>query len=291
MKANQTRQNGRNYKKALCGYAAMGAVMILGASGGALLAVQAAETETETVLTGEVQMSAADLLLGVGGELIVGVGPESNIQIKEAETENPDTKSGAESQGSTESSGSQSGSEIQGSSSANTTGSPSTGQSGTDSNAGTGETQPSTDSNAGTAETQPGTDSNTGEPQGSTDASAGTPETQPSTDKIQPAVKVPGSTASTGSGSNSANRNTKSGSGSSSANSSTKTGSSVQSGTVQNSSKTDTAKRAAGTISTSPAVTSDETEVFPAAAGLFGSLLVMGAVVSADGYQRKKRQS
>ena len=66
MKANQTRQNGRNYKKALCGYAAMGAVMILGASGGALLAVQAAETETETVLTGEVQMSAADLLLGVG---------------------------------------------------------------------------------------------------------------------------------------------------------------------------------------------------------------------------------
>ena len=60
MKANQTRQNGRNYKKALCGYAAMGAVMILGASGGALLAVQAAETETETVLTGEVQMSAAD---------------------------------------------------------------------------------------------------------------------------------------------------------------------------------------------------------------------------------------
>ena len=34
MKANQTRQNGRNYKKALCGYAAMGAVMILGASGG-----------------------------------------------------------------------------------------------------------------------------------------------------------------------------------------------------------------------------------------------------------------
>ena len=274
MKANQTRQNGRNYKKALCGYAAMGAVMILGASGGALLAVQAAETETETVLTGEVQMSAADLLLGVGGELIVGVGPESNIQIKEAETENPDTKSGAESQGSTESSGSQSGSEIQGSSSANTTGSPSTGQSGTDSNAGTGETQPSTDSNAGTAETQPGTDSNTGEPQGSTDASAGTPETQPSTDKIQPAVKVPGSTASTGSGSNSAN-------------SSTKTGSSVQSGTVQNSSKTDTAKRAAGTISTSPAVTSDETEVFPAAAGLFGSLLVMGAVVSADGYQRK----
>ena len=82
MKANQTRQNGRNYKKALCGYAAMGAVMILGASGGALLAVQAAETETETVLTGEVQMSAADLLLGVGGELIVGVGPESNIQIK-----------------------------------------------------------------------------------------------------------------------------------------------------------------------------------------------------------------
>ena len=44
MKANQTRQNGRNYKKALCGYAAMGAVMILGASGGALLAVQAAET-------------------------------------------------------------------------------------------------------------------------------------------------------------------------------------------------------------------------------------------------------
>ncbi len=278
MKANQTRQNGRNYKKALCGYAAMGAVMILGASGGALLAVQAAETETETVLTGEVQMSAADLLLGVGGELIVGVGPESNIQIKEAETENPDTKSGAESQGSTESSGSQSGSEIQGSSSANTTGSPSTGQSGTDSNAGTGETQPSTDSNAGTAETQPGTDSNTGEPQGSTDASAGTPETQPSTDKIQPAVKVPGSTASTGSGS-------------SSANSSTKTGSSVQSGTVQNSSKTDTAKRAAGTISTSPAVTSDETEVFPAAAGLFGSLLVMGAVVSADGYQRKKRQS
>lgn len=278
MKANQTRQNGRNYKKALCGYAAMGAVMILGASGGALLAVQAAETETETVLTGEVQMSAADLLLGVGGELIVGVGPESNIQIKEAETENPDTKSGAESQGSTESSGSQSGSEIQGSSSANTTGSPSTGQSGTDSNAGTGETQPSTDSNAGTAETQPGTDSNTGEPQGSTDASAGTPETQPSTDKIQPAVKVPGSTASTGSGSNSAN-------------SSTKTGSSVQSGTVQNSSKTDTAKRAAGTISTSPAVTSDETEVFPAAAGLFGSLLVMGAVVSADGYQRKKRQS
>ena len=48
MKANQTRQNGRNYKKALCGYAAMGAVMILGASGGALLAVQAAETETET---------------------------------------------------------------------------------------------------------------------------------------------------------------------------------------------------------------------------------------------------
>ncbi len=278
MKANQTRQNGRNYKKALCGYAAMGAVMILGASGGALLAVQAAETETETVLTGEVQMSAADLLLGVGGELIVGVGPESNIQIKEAETENPDTKSSAESQGSTESSGSQSGSEIQGSSSANTTGSPSTGQSGTDSNAGTGETQPSTDSNAGTAETQPGTDSNTGEPQGSTDASAGTPETQPSTDKIQPAVKVPGSTASTGSGSNSAN-------------SSTKTGSSVQSGTVQNSSKTDTAKRAAGTISTSPAVTSDETEVFPAAAGLFGSLLVMGAVVSADGYQRKKRQS
>lgn len=278
MKANQTRQNGRNYKKALCGYAAMGAVMILGASGGALLAVQAAETETETVLTGEVQMSAADLLLGVGGELIVGVGPESNIQIKEAETENPDTKSGAESQGSTESSGSQSGSEIQGSSSANTTGSPSTGQSGTDPNAGTGETQPSTDSNAGTAETQPGTDSNTGEPQGSTDASAGTPETQPSTDKIQPAVKVPGSTASTGSGSNSAN-------------SSTKTGSSVQSGTVQNSSKTDTAKRAAGTISTSPAVTSDETEVFPAAAGLFGSLLVMGAVVSADGYQRKKRQS
>lgn len=278
MKANQTRQNGRNYKKALCGYAAMGAVMILGASGGALLAVQAAETETETVLTGEVQMSAADLLLGVGGELIVGVGPESNIQIKEAETENPDTKSGAESQGSTESSGSQSGSEIQGSSSANTTGSPSTGQSGTDSNAGTGETQPSTDSNAGTAETQPGTDSNTGEPQGSTDASAGTPETQPSTDKIQPAVKVPGSTASTGSGSNSAN-------------SSTKTGSSVQSGTVQNSSKTDTAKRAAGTISTSPAVTSDETEVFHAAAGLFGSLLVMGAVVSADGYQRKKRQS
>ena len=278
MKANQTRQNGRNYKKALCGYAAMGAVMILGASGGALLAVQAAETETETVLTGEVQMSAADLLLGVGGELIVGVGPESNIQIKEAETENPDTKSGAESQGSTESSGSQSGSEIQGSSSANTTGSPSTGQSGTDSNAGTGETQPSTDSNAGPAETQPGTDSNTGEPQGSTDASAGTPETQPSTDKIQPAVKVPGSTASTGSGSNSAN-------------SSTKTGSSVQSGTVQNSSKTDTAKRAAGTISTSPAVTSDETEVFPAAAGLFGSLLVMGAVVSADGYQRKKRQS
>ena len=278
MKANQTRQNGRNYKKALCGYAAMGAVMILGASGGALLAVQAAETETETVLTGEVQMSAADLLLGVGGELIVGVGPESNIQIKEVETENPDTKSGAESQGSTESSGSQSGSEIQGSSSANTTGSPSTGQSGTDSNAGTGETQPSTDSNAGTAETQPGTDSNTGEPQGSTDASAGTPETQPSTDKIQPAVKVPGSTASTGSGSNSAN-------------SSTKTGSSVQSGTVQNSSKTDTAKRAAGTISTSPAVTSDETEVFPAAAGLFGSLLVMGAVVSADGYQRKKRQS
>ncbi len=265
MKANQTRQNGRNYKKALCGYAAMGAVMILGASGGALLAVQAAETETETVLTGEVQMSAADLLLGVGGELIVGVGPESNIQIKEAETENPDTKSGAESQGSTESSGSQSGSEIQGSSSANTTGSPSTGQSGTD-------------PNAGTAETQPGTDSNTGEPQGSTDASAGTPETQPSTDKIQPAVKVPGSTASTGSGSNSAN-------------SSTKTGSSVQSGTVQNSSKTDTAKRAAGTISTSPAVTSDETEVFPAAAGLFGSLLVMGAVVSADGYQRKKRQS
>lgn len=278
MKANQTRQNGRNYKKALCGYAAMGAVMILGASGGALLAVQAAETETETVLTGEVQMSAADLLLGVGGELIVGVGPESNIQIKEAETENPDTKSGAESQGSTESSGSQSGSEIQGSSSANITGSPSTGQSGTDSNAGTGETQPSTDSNAGTAEIQPGTDSNTGESQGSTDASAGTPETQPSTDKIQPAVKVPGSTASTGSGSNSAN-------------SSTKTGSSVQSGTVQNSSKTDTAKRAAGTISTSPAVTSDETEVFPAAAGLFGSLLVMGAVVSADGYQRKKRQS
>lgn len=278
MKANQTRQNGRNYKKALCGYAAMGAVMILGASGGALLAVQAAETETETVLTGEVQMSEADLLLGVGGELIVGVGPESNIQIKEAETENPDTKSGAEFQGSTESSGSQSGSEIQGSSSANTTGSPSTGQSGTDSNAGTGETQPSTDSNAGTAETQPGTDSNTGEPQGSTDASAGTPETQPSTDKIQPAVKVPGSTASTGSGSNSAN-------------SSTKTGSSVQSGTVQNSSKTDTAKRAAGTISTSPAVTSDETEVFPAAVGLFGSLLVMGAVVSADGYQRKKRQS
>lgn len=278
MKANQTRQNGRNYKKALCGYAAMGAVMILGASGGALLAVQAAETETETVLTGEVQMSAADLLLGVGGELIVGVGPESNIQIKEAETENPDTKSGAESQGSTESSGSQSGSEIQGSSSANTTGSPSTGQSGTDSNAGTGETQPSTDSNAGTAEIQPGTDSNTGESQGSTDASAGTPETQPSTDKIQPAVKVPGSTASTGSGSNSAN-------------SSTKTGSSVQSGTVQNSSKTDTAKRAAGTISTSPAVTSDETEVFPAAVGLFGSLLVMGAVVSADGYQRKKRQS
>ena len=278
MKANQTRQNGRNYKKALCGYAAMGAVMILGASGGALLAVQAAETETETVLTGEVQMSAADLLLGVGGELIVGVGPESNIQIKEAETENPDTKSGAESQGSTESSGSQSGSEIQGSSSANITGSSSTGQSGTDSNAGTGETQPSTDSNAGTAETQPGTDSNTGESQGSTDASAGTPETQPSTDKIQPAVKVPGSTASTGSGSNSAN-------------SSTKTGSSVQSGTVQNSSKTDTAKRAAGTISTSPAVTSDETEVFPAAAGLFGSLLVMGAVVSADGYQRKKRQS
>ena len=83
MKANQTRQNGRNYKKALCGYAAMGAVMILGASGGALLTVQAAETETrETVLTGEVQMSAADLLLGVGGELIVGVGPESNIQIK-----------------------------------------------------------------------------------------------------------------------------------------------------------------------------------------------------------------
>lgn len=278
MKANQTRQNGRNYKKALCGYAAMGAVMILGSSGGALLAVQAAETETETVLTGEVQMSAADLLLGVGGELIVGVGPESNIQIKEAETENPDTKSGAESQGSTESSGSQSGSEIQGSSSANITGSPSTGQSGTDSNAGTGETQPSTNSNAGTAETQPGTDSNTGESQGSTDASAGTPETQPSTDKIQPAVKVPGSTASTGSGS-------------SSANSSTKTGSSVQSGTVQNSSKTDTAKRAAGTISTSPAVTSDETEVFPAAAGLFGSLLVMGAVVSADGYQRKKRQS
>ena len=278
MKANQTRQNGRNYKKALCGYAAMGAVMILGASGGALLAVQAAETETETVLTGEVQMSAADLLLGVGGELIVGVGPESNIQIKEAETENPDTKSGAESQGSTESSGSQSGSEIQGSSSANTTGSPSTGQSGTDSNAGTGETQPSTDSNAGTAEIQPGTDSNTGESQGSTDASAGTPETQPSTDKIQPAVKVPGSTASTGSGSNSAN-------------SSTKTGSSVQSGTVQNSSKTDTAKRAAGTISISPAVTSDETEVFPAAVGLFGSLLVMGAVVSADGYQRKKRQS
>lgn len=278
MKANQTRQNGRNYKKALCGYAAMGAVMILGASGGALLAVQAAETETETVLTGEVQMSAADLLLGVGGELIVGVGPESNIQIKEAETENPDAKSGAESQGSTESSGSQSGSEIQGSSSANTTGSPSTGQSGTDSNAGTGETQPSTDSNAGTAEIQPGTDSNTGESQGSTDASAGTPETQPSTDKIQPAVKVPGSTASTGSGSNSAN-------------SSTKTGSSVQSGTVQNSSKTDTAKRAAGTISTSPAVTSDETEVFPAAVGLFGSLLVMGAVVSADGYQRKKRQS
>ena len=278
MKANQTRQNGRNYKKALCGYAAMGAVMILGASGGALLAVQTAETETETVLTGEVQMSAADLLLGVGGELIVGVGPESNIQIKEAETENPDTKSGAESQGSTESSGSQSGSEIQGSSSANTTGSPSTGQFGTDSNAGTGETQPSTDSNAGTAETQPGTDSNTGEPQGSTDASAGTPETQPSTDKIQPAVKVPGSTASTGSGSNSAN-------------SSTKTGSSVQSGTVQSSSKTDTAKRAAGTISTSPAVTSDETEVFPAAAGLFGSLFVMGAVVSADGYQRKKRQS
>ena len=196
MKANQTRQNGRNYKKALCGYAAMGAVMILGASGGALLAVQAAETETETVLTGEVQMSAADLLLGVGGELIVGVGPESNIQIKEAETENPDTKSGAESQGSTESSGSQSGSEIQGSSSANITGSPSTGQSGTDSNAGTGETQPSTDSN-------------TGESQGSTDASAGTPETQPSTDKIQPAVKVPGSTASTGSGSSSANSSTK----------------------------------------------------------------------------------
>lgn len=59
MKANQTRQNGRNYKKALCGYAAMGAVMILGASGGALLAVQAAETETETVLTGEVQMSGS----------------------------------------------------------------------------------------------------------------------------------------------------------------------------------------------------------------------------------------
>ena len=278
MKANQTRQNGRNYKKALCGYAVMGAVMIFGTSGGALLAVQAAETETETVLTGEVQMSAADLLLGVGGELIVGVGPESNIQIKEPETENPDTKSGAETQGSTESSGSQSGSENQGSSSANTTGSLSTGQS--------------------------GTDSNTGETQGSTDASAGTPETQPSTDKIQPAAEVPDSEAATGSGSSSANSSTKTGSGSSSANSSTKTGSgsnsansstktgsSVQSGTVQNSSKTDTAKRAAGTISTSPAVTSDETEVFPAAAGLFGSLLVMGAVVSADGYQRKKKQS
>ena len=276
MKANQTRQNGRNYKKALCGYAAMGAVMIFGTSGGALLAVQAAETETETVLTGEVQMSAADLLLGVGGELIVGVGPESNIQIKEPETENPDTKPGTETQGSNESSGSQSGSEIQGSSSANTTGSPSTGQSGTDSN---------------TGETQPNTDSNTGETQGSTDASAGTLETQPSTDKIQQAAEVPDSEAATGSGSSSANSSTKTGSGSNSANSSTKTGSSVQSGTVQNSSKTDTAKRAAGTISTSPAVTSDETEVFPAAAGLFGSLLVMGAVVSADGYQRKKKQS
>lgn len=263
MKANQTRQNGRNYKKALCGYAAMGAVMIFGTSGGALLAVQAAETETETVLAGEVQMSAADLLLGVGGELIVGIGPESNIQIKEPETENPDTKSGTETQGSTESSGSQSGSE----------------------------TQSSTDSNTGTGETQPSTDSNTGETQGSTDASAGTPETQPSTDKIQPAAEVPDSEAATGSGSSSANSSTKTGSGNSSANSSTKTGSSVQSGIAQNSSKTDTAKRAAGTISTTPAVTSDETEVFPAAAGLFGSLFVMGAVVSADGYQRKKKQS
>lgn len=63
--------------------------MILGASGGALLAVQAAETETETVLTGEVQMSGSRSAAWGRRRLIVGVGPESNIQIKEAGDRKP----------------------------------------------------------------------------------------------------------------------------------------------------------------------------------------------------------